>query len=68
MFVHTHTAYAPWIIVKANSKKSARLESIRHVLSNVDYEGKGESDADLRPDPNIVSPYFTKFNRWNGDS
>lgn len=67
MFIHSHTAYAPWVIVKANNKKQARLESIRYVLSNVEYEGKGDGEADLRPDPNIISPYYTKFNRWNDE-
>ena len=27
MFSKTHTTYCPWIIVKANDKKEARLES-----------------------------------------
>jgi len=57
MFSKTHTNYSPWIIVKANSKKNARLESMRYVLSQFDYEGKGESDATLLPDPNIVMRY-----------
>lgn len=67
MFIHTHTAYAPWNIVKANNKKQARLESIRFVLANTEYEGKDQASVDLRPDPNIVSPYFTNFNRWADD-
>lgn len=64
MFIHTHNAYAPWIIVKANNKKKARLESMRYILSNMEYKGKAETEADLRPDPNVISPYFTKFNRY----
>lgn len=54
MFSKTHTSYAPWIIVRANNKMKARLESIRHVLSTLDYEGKGETGIRLYPDPNIV--------------
>lgn len=56
MFSHTHTTFSPWIIVQANNKKSARLESIRHVLSSFDYDGKG-SAINLMPDPNIIMRY-----------
>lgn len=57
MFSKSHTNFSPWIIVKANSKKNARLESMRYVLSQFDYEGKGESKTTLLPDPNIVMRY-----------
>ncbi|MCU0238923.1 MAG: polyphosphate kinase 2 [Pyrinomonadaceae bacterium] len=59
MFSRTHTTFSPWIIVQANDKKNARLESIRYVLSALDYEGKGISGATLYPDPNII----TRFHR-----
>ncbi|WP_372744454.1 polyphosphate kinase 2 [Lutibacter sp.] len=58
MFSKTHTSYSPWIIVRANNKKTARLESIRHVLSLFNYDGKSEALTTLLPDPNIVSRYF----------
>ena len=58
MFSNTHTTYSPWIIVQANDKKSARLECMRYVLSQFDYEGKSESLTTLFPDPNIVMRYF----------
>jgi len=54
MFSKTHTSYAPWVIVKANSKMKARLEAIRHVLNTLPYKGKGESKVSLHPDPAIV--------------
>jgi len=54
MFSRTHTTFSPWIIVKANNKKFARLESIRYVLSRVDYQAKEGSTTDLHPDPSIV--------------
>ena len=59
MFSKTHTSYSPWVIVKANNKKRARLESIRYVLSNVDYTNKDKNETTLYPDPNIV----TRFHR-----
>ncbi len=57
MFSKTHTAYSPWIIVKANDKKKARLESIRYALSALDYEGKDEAGTTISPDPDIVVRY-----------
>jgi polyphosphate kinase 2 len=57
MFAHTHTTYNPWIIIKTNNKKEARLESLRFVLSRFDYDAKGNSGITLLPDPNIVQPY-----------
>ena len=57
MFTKTHTTYSPWIIVKANDKKRARLESMRYVLSQFNYEGKGSSGINLQPDPNVVMRY-----------
>lgn len=59
MFSKTHTSYSPWIAVQANSKKSARLESIRYVLSSLDYEGKDSETVRLAPDPTIVNRYRT---------
>jgi len=58
MFSKTHTSYSPWIIVKANDKKEARLESIRYVLSQFDYESKQDSNTTLFPDPNTINRYY----------
>ena len=57
MYSKTHTAINPWIIIQSNNKKQARLESIRHVLSKFEYEGKGNSGTTILPDPNIVQRY-----------
>ena len=57
MFSKTHTNFSPWIIVKTNDKKQARLESMRYVLSQFDYEGKGESKLPILPDPNVIMRY-----------
>ena len=57
MFSQTHTSFSPWIIIKTNSKKQARLESIRHVLSHFEYERKGSSKSIILPDPNVVQRY-----------
>ncbi len=60
MFSRTHMSYSPWIVVRANDKRMARLESIRYVLSLLDYEGKSEARVRLYPDPNIVSRFHRK--------
>ena len=57
MFSQTHTSFSPWIIIKTNSKKQARLESIRHVLSRFEYDRKGSSSTTVLPDPNVVQRY-----------
>lgn len=58
MFSKTHTNFSPWIIVKTNNKKKARLESMRFVLSKFNYEGKGMITNQLHPDPNIILRYY----------
>ena len=57
MFARTHTNFSPWTIVKTNNKKQARLESIRHVLSKFEYEGKDDAPAVVLPDPNVVMKF-----------
>ena len=57
MFSKTHTSISPWVIIKTNNKKQARLESIRHVLSQFDYDRKGSSNTTVLPDPNVVQRY-----------
>ena len=58
MFTKSHTSFSPWIIVKTNSKRTARLESMRYILSRFDYEGKEDSEAVLLPDPNVILRYY----------
>lgn len=57
MFSKTHTSYSPWIMVRADDKKKARLESMRYVLAAFDYDGKDKPHAPLSPDPDIVVRY-----------
>lgn len=58
MFSKTHTTYCPWMIIKTNNKKTARLEAIRYVLSNFDYDEKNKASTVLTPDPNVVMRYY----------
>ncbi len=58
MFSKTHTTFSPWIIVKANNKKTARLESIRYVLSKFDFRRSNKYKTSILPDPNIILRYY----------
>lgn len=57
MFSKTHTSYSPWILVKANNKLRARLESIRYVLNLLPYEDKTDGKVRICPDPNIINRF-----------
>jgi polyphosphate kinase len=57
MFSRTHTSFSPWIIVKANNKRAARLESIRYVLSLYEYEGKADARVSVIPDPDVLGRF-----------
>jgi len=61
MFSKTHTTFSPWIIVKANDKQAARLESLRYVLNLLPYKGKEEAQVRLAPDPNIITRYHRRM-------
>jgi polyphosphate kinase 2 len=53
MFFYTDTADSPWIVIKSDDKKRARLNCMQHFLTNLGYP-----DKDRRvvhgPDPLIV--------------
>jgi len=65
MMSKTHTSYSPWISIKTDVKYTARLESMRYVLSQFEYDGKDKADISLLPDPNIVIRYFRSANFKN---
>ena len=53
MFFYTDTADAPWVIVKSNCKKRARLNAMEHFLSTLAYPNK-DTHVVNGPDPLIV--------------
>jgi polyphosphate kinase 2 len=61
MFSKTHTTFSPWIIVKANDKQAARLESLRYMLNLLPYEGKGEAPIRLASDPDVIARFHRKM-------
>jgi polyphosphate kinase 2 len=44
MFAHTDTQVSPWNVIDSDHKKSARLNCITHILSQIEYE-------DILPEP-----------------
>jgi polyphosphate kinase 2 len=58
MFMRTSHDAAPWFVVKANRKKIARLNIIRHLLGQFDYKGRDEKV--LKVDPDIVFKFTEK--------
>ena len=40
MIEMSHSDHAPWTIIRANDKRRARINAIRHMLMLFDYEGK----------------------------
>jgi polyphosphate kinase 2 (PPK2 family) len=59
-FQLTDSEAAPWIIIKAEDKLRARLNTMRLVLSQFDYAGK-DPEAARPPDPLIVAPAALVF-------
>ncbi|MBL8589653.1 MAG: polyphosphate kinase 2 [Methylobacteriaceae bacterium] len=53
MFFYTDTADCPWVIVKSDDKKRARLNAMQHFLSTLPYPNKNE-ELISGPDPLIV--------------
>ncbi|MCX4240435.1 polyphosphate kinase 2 [Paraliomyxa miuraensis] len=53
MFRRSHTAVAPWTVIKSDDKMRARLQAMRHVLSQFEYADKDAAVAG--PDPLLVA-------------
>ncbi|WKD58685.1 polyphosphate kinase 2 [Corynebacterium caspium] len=52
-FLHTDSDESPWITIKSNDKKRARINAMRYVLSKFEYTGKDHKIVG-QPDPTIV--------------
>jgi len=53
MFFHTDTGDAPWVVIKSDDKKRARINCLRHFLSLLEYPDRNTEVA--RPsDPLLV--------------
>jgi polyphosphate kinase len=61
MFFYTDTADAPWIVIKSDDKKRARINCMRHFLHSLDYPDK-DTDIACTPDPLIVGRVQNIYN------
>ena len=53
MLNESNRTLTPWTIIRSDNKKKARINCMKHILSNIDYENKMEPEK-LVPDPKIV--------------
>jgi len=53
MFFYTDTGDAPWVVIKSDDKKRARLNCMQHFLAHLDYPDKNDHVVH-GPDPLIV--------------
>ncbi len=53
MFFHTDTADSPWVVIKSDDKKRARLNCMRYFLNSLPYPNKDPHIA-CAPDPQLV--------------
>jgi len=64
-FRRTDIPEAPWVILKAEDKMRARLEAMRYVLDQFDYDGKDREVA-IAPDP-LVLARVSQLKRFEDD-
>jgi len=53
MLNETNRTLAPWTIIRSDNKKLARLNCIKHLLSQIDYKDK-VSVEELQTDPEVL--------------
>lgn len=53
MLLASHTDHAPWTVIHADNKKSARLNCIKHILAQFDYPDKMKKSK-LKTDPKVL--------------
>ena len=58
MLLRTHTPTAPWVCVRSDQKKVARLAIIRHLLNAVGCPDISSKVAD--PDPDVLFPFVAE--------
>ena len=54
MLMASNTDITPWTVIKSDDKKRARLNCIRHILSNIEYKKKTEEKDFFKIDKKIL--------------
>jgi polyphosphate kinase 2 (PPK2 family) len=60
MFEYTDTPESPWLVVRSDDKKRARINCIMHVLNSLPYSNKNKKLV-VPPDPRILGPAKTMY-------
>jgi polyphosphate kinase len=60
MFKHTDTKQAPWRVVRADNKKAARLNCIRHLLSMIPYQDITPATPPVLPERPKMPPDYVR--------
>ena len=55
MFAATDTKASPWVVVKSDDKKRARLACMRYVLRSLEYD-YDVHDRVAKPNPKLIGP------------
>lgn len=53
MLMASHTDYCPWTVVRSDNKKTARLETIKHILNHMEYPNKNK-ELSLERNPDLL--------------
>lgn len=67
MFEHTHTSHSPWTIIRADDKRAARLNCMRHFLQHLPYPDKDEKLMTGLDDNQVFSPPYPALKRRESD-
>ena len=62
MFAATDTKASPWVVVKSDDKKRARLACMQYVLRSVGSENDVERRV-AKPDPKLIGPAERLYNK-----
>ena len=54
MFLSTGTEQCPWVTVQGNDRDRGRMEAMRYVLSQMDYDKKGDTGERLTHSPDTI--------------
>ncbi len=54
MLQETHTKHSPWIIIRSNNKKIARINAIKYILNKIEYPNKADT-SQLQTDKKILT-------------
>ena len=64
MFMASHTENTPWTVIHSNDKKKARINCIKHILSQVDYPEKTKQKY-LKVDEEIICSADEKIAKFD---